>query len=611
MIMTKKLIYSFSIFAFVFALAGGAIAKEITVKRGESLSIIAVRELGDINRWQELADLNGISDPRRLKEGQSLIIPDAEGTSSVFSTSSSSASIMHLQGVPSLRKIAGAIRFKSSDLAGWSDLKTNAEIKTGSQIMTANTGIAELKIQSALLELGNFSILKIITLDGLKMQLVIGNLTIKTGSDRIVVLSGDNAIEGENCEFKLAIDEAGALRATVYNGSIRIIRHDGTSTSIEQGFTATVKRGAVPELKEVISPVKLAQPKDNALTDLENILFQWNPVQGAKSYRFELIPESENMPKLIDEVTQPKIQVNAIPEGKFSWSVTPIGIQDAIKSKSFALTVDRSAPLLKLNPPRQEGANWIISGNSTPNAIVMLGNEKITASNTGSFEFRRNLFSGVLIAGVEARARVNGAASRAGIALAGRVDGTSAEVVSEIPSGKVLVNGLPLQNKLQLAEGTNNISWSWEVESEKIAGGSLKIVIDMTPPEILSVRAEPDRIKSGDRVTIKVGAKDRGMGLGEPDAARITIVGPGSFELELNAKSLSNGGEYIFEFDTPRNLKSGYLRITKLEVSDRDGNTIIMESEGMATETVDPRERLHKFFSHIIFLGVGILVGSL
>jgi LysM repeat protein len=46
-----------------------------TVKSGETLSDIAKRELGSASRAQELADLNGIEDPTRLKAGVVLKLP--------------------------------------------------------------------------------------------------------------------------------------------------------------------------------------------------------------------------------------------------------------------------------------------------------------------------------------------------------------------------------------------------------------------------------------------------------------------------------------------------------------------------------------------------------
>jgi nucleoid-associated protein YgaU len=60
-------------------LSGGATspdgAKRYVVGAGDTLSVIAKRLLGSAARWKEIADLNGIDDPARLKAGQELRIP--------------------------------------------------------------------------------------------------------------------------------------------------------------------------------------------------------------------------------------------------------------------------------------------------------------------------------------------------------------------------------------------------------------------------------------------------------------------------------------------------------------------------------------------------------
>lgn len=42
---------------------------------GEDLLSIAARELGDADRWLEIAELNGLRDPRSLREGQVIRLP--------------------------------------------------------------------------------------------------------------------------------------------------------------------------------------------------------------------------------------------------------------------------------------------------------------------------------------------------------------------------------------------------------------------------------------------------------------------------------------------------------------------------------------------------------
>lgn len=49
-----------------------------TVKPGDSLTKIAIKIFGDANKWREIADLNGIADPSKIKVGQVLnLMPKA------------------------------------------------------------------------------------------------------------------------------------------------------------------------------------------------------------------------------------------------------------------------------------------------------------------------------------------------------------------------------------------------------------------------------------------------------------------------------------------------------------------------------------------------------
>lgn len=49
--------------------------RTVTVKKGDTLFELAVKYLGSGPRWKEIAKLNKISDPRKLKVGQKLRIP--------------------------------------------------------------------------------------------------------------------------------------------------------------------------------------------------------------------------------------------------------------------------------------------------------------------------------------------------------------------------------------------------------------------------------------------------------------------------------------------------------------------------------------------------------
>lgn len=49
--------------------------REYIVKPGDSLSLIAERELGDRQRWDEISYMNSLPDPNLIHAGQVLILP--------------------------------------------------------------------------------------------------------------------------------------------------------------------------------------------------------------------------------------------------------------------------------------------------------------------------------------------------------------------------------------------------------------------------------------------------------------------------------------------------------------------------------------------------------
>src|SRR5262249_62096834 len=46
------------------------------VQPGDTIDLIASTELGDPNAWRRLAEANALDDPRRLRAGQPLLIPE-------------------------------------------------------------------------------------------------------------------------------------------------------------------------------------------------------------------------------------------------------------------------------------------------------------------------------------------------------------------------------------------------------------------------------------------------------------------------------------------------------------------------------------------------------
>lgn len=50
-------------------------AKTHVYKDGETLTLLADRYYGDVELWRDIADYNGVTDPRRIAVGTKLLIP--------------------------------------------------------------------------------------------------------------------------------------------------------------------------------------------------------------------------------------------------------------------------------------------------------------------------------------------------------------------------------------------------------------------------------------------------------------------------------------------------------------------------------------------------------
>ncbi len=110
----------------------GLIASERTtykVRRGDSLSVIAMRNkvsVRDLQKW------NNISDPRKLRAGQTLTLFHSAAPSAV--TTSSGTSRHTVRRGDSLWSISKRYKVKVNDLMRWNGLSKNSVIQPGQSI---------------------------------------------------------------------------------------------------------------------------------------------------------------------------------------------------------------------------------------------------------------------------------------------------------------------------------------------------------------------------------------------------------------------------------------------------------------------------------------------
>ncbi|MEK8024131.1 MAG: LysM peptidoglycan-binding domain-containing protein [Candidatus Hydrogenedentota bacterium] len=647
-------ILSFSCLLLVLS-GARAFAREVIVREGESLSMIAARELGSMNRWEEIAQLNNISDPRRVQAGMRLLIPGTATMSmdpttielgqltggsrgQMRSTSSHAQIDMTVPPPPSpepnmstahVRPRSGATRFRSGMNAPWQNLAAPIPVEAGAQVMTANTGWADMRSGDAFLEVGPFSILRVDDLmpqGGAMVKLQIGMLTAHSQGSPVLVEAEAAKINVTNAEAKIIVDSAGILKVTPTAGVVKILTPDAKVTTIEPGKVAWVRRGGPVVVKEQISAVMLISPVGNSVVADRDILFEWTPLPGARGYKFSLMPEDPSQPKLDDQQTaNPKIMVTSVPEGRYTWRVVPLGMVDAIGSIPGRFSVARNAPDLELMPPYWTNGAWWLKGMTAPNAWVTVGDFSMRANEKGEFSTSLGAGEGILMLGVESRMTAGGAAARKAMAIAARPSRSAVPVVVKVPSGRMMLNDEAAPPEITLSEGRNAFFWQWVMDDNangfmpqdpmrnaarnEIARGRFELMVDMSAPLIMSVMSSAPKVQSGEEVTIRINAEDKGSGLGDASTASIMVEGPNYWKQTVTASSLSGSNEYVFRFRTPANLPSGVLKITQIEIADNDGNAIILHGEGMSTDVEDPHFRFRDFFKNILLMGAGIGIG--
>ena len=113
----------------IAAVAGTAQTARYTVRRGDTLSSIALRQKRSV---QALAQANGITDPNRIFEGQVLTLPD--GTSA---PTTSATDTVVVQAGDTLTKIAARTGVPVATLIAANGLIAPYNVYTGGRLLTA------------------------------------------------------------------------------------------------------------------------------------------------------------------------------------------------------------------------------------------------------------------------------------------------------------------------------------------------------------------------------------------------------------------------------------------------------------------------------------------
>ncbi|MBL4889590.1 MAG: LysM peptidoglycan-binding domain-containing protein [Candidatus Lindowbacteria bacterium] len=582
-------------------------AKEVKIKKGDTLARIARRELGSAHRWQEIARLNDIRNPRALKVGSRIVLPGDEITEAASAPP-------HVGNGASIRRIAGAVRIGGSNNGPWTVLDGATALENGTWIMTANTGRADIATGKAMIDLGKFTIAEVadLTQDGsINLVLHIGEIEIAAQGTAVTLRTRTGNLMLMNSNVKVFASEKGSVRILGFDGITEVMTVTGQNIKLGAGRTLVLNPGQAPKMGEFQSPIQLQSPVRDAVVTENDVLFEWSPVDGVSEYRFVLRSTDPTLPGIEQMLRKNMILVESVPEGNYTWRVWPLGVRNTVPSKVGHIRIDRSAPELKAWASPGPNGEFIVRGQTVPGAMVSAAGQMVQVMADGSFEHTVPEVKGLAVLGITSQIRLGGSISRTAVAFMNESSSSMVNSMAWILEGEVMVDGQAVPSQVEITEGRNTIPWEWHIGGRIVAQGTADVLIDRTPPEIHEIRTESAKVTSGEEVVLFVKASDRGVGLGSPMHAKMKLVGPRKFSTEIVAESLNGANEYVFRFMTPKNMVDGTLQVTHLEVSDVEGNSTVISSEGMSTEVVDPRGRTRRFIKNAFLIGLGALIGSL
>ncbi|RMH57394.1 MAG: LysM domain-containing protein [Candidatus Hydrogenedentota bacterium] len=587
-------------------------AKPYRVKKGDTLAKIAARELGDAERWREIADENEIDNPRRLLAGRVIEIPEERKPAAAPVVSGKVTA--HLLGVPSIRGLAGSIRFRVSEKNPWVPLWAARDFAGGSWVMTASTGRADFVLPRISGEIGPYSIVEMETVqeDGaaFSARVHLGELDLSIEGGEGTVHAGDATARTLSGEIYVRVNEKKEVLIAALKGKVEVKQEGIENVVLEAGQTAQIASGNLL-LDPGPKPLATGTPEEGAVLAERDLSFEWPAVSGVTAYRFSLIPKDLTRPRVERVITDHRIIVRKVPEGSFAYQVVPLGAADRLPGPRVAFVVDRRRPEVKAWAVEGAGGGWIVKGTATPGATVTVGREKTTAGGDGSFSVPIQAQESLFVVGIEARLRPNGPVARTAVALVGLAEKGIVSAAAAVPAGRVLADGKELPAILSLQAGKNEKMWKWEVGGKVVAAGRSTFLLDREPPRLVSVKTARKRIAPGEEILLTVAAADAGSELGSAETARVKLNGPGDLQLEATAERLTPAGEYIFRIPTPEKMSDGFVQVTEISFQDSEGNRLIISTDGMVTETVDPQGKARRFFGNILLVGIGVLVGSL
>ena len=533
-----------------------------------------------------------------------------------------------------VRASEGPVRVRGSANAAWRDLVGETAMAEGAEAMTSQRGVAQIRLDGLAATLAPNGILALAesrsSAEGPRraFRLSLGDVrAVATTPASVRFAVGTAAVEFRGpFEAQVSVTREGRYRVGLLSGTGEI--RDGAERSLlsagweaEGGETQSPggsgarlvvrSRGGAPPA------TRLIYPERGAVLDGEEISFSWEPVAGAKSYRFLL--RASSGAELDKEVEEAVVSVTNLPEGDFRWEVFAKDAQGGALPGPLPgeFEIRRFATQLTLTSARREEGKIRVEGVAWPGARVRIGpNWWTTAGSEGRFAMEAPAPAAPALVLVGVTAWTEGRTPRVTRALldvpvlSAAVTGDSLlPLVAWVDTGSVTLFGTSLPSAWRLFSGENFARFSWDVEG-KSYWADARVAADLEEPEILDVTTTPTSARPGDVVTIRVRAADepRGFATGMADEAWIWVEGPGGFEKALTPRGVD--GVYEATVSLPNDMPAGILWVRRIQVRDRAGHSRELRAEGLASEVTDPRAEQRRAMRNGLFFGLGVLVGA-
>ncbi|MDH5573300.1 MAG: FecR domain-containing protein [Gammaproteobacteria bacterium] len=316
-----------------------------TVMPGDTLTHISEKYLDRLNLWQQLQKINNIDDTTRLKPGTVLYIPYALSGGSTF------AEVVWVRGDAKL------IGDNTTTM-----LSRNMKLRMGQIILTGKDGSLTLRLmdQSRVLISPNSRIKLSQMIINRKSGQIKSELTIEAGAAESVITPTESvdahyeiktpalSLAVRGTRFRVLVDsQTGMTRTMVLEGKVEAsAQGQMVAVAAGQGTLATPGSSPAPARDLLEPPILINNPP---VLEYLPIQFSWQPLEGAKHYRVELL--DSNGSQQIDELTviDTQVQWKNLPDNEYQLRVSgidDIGLEGKPAKYMFSLNATPEPPML-------------------------------------------------------------------------------------------------------------------------------------------------------------------------------------------------------------------------------------------------------------------------